>query len=364
MTLTLPTEIFDRAITEPSAWTPEELKADRHWETDLDQDQIDDLRSALDAARHLKLEEITAENFPLPHCGPVITSLQAELRSGRGMALMHGFPVTDHDRDEISRMYWGFCTHLGPGVTQNSDGGLIHYVTEGKLRPNQGTRGVGNPGLVSLHVDLADVVTLMCVRQAADSPRSQLVSSQTIHNVLRERAPEALARLYRGFAWDRQNEHGGDEGPTTDYRVPVFSQLSGIVSGRYNRNWITKAANRSGGLTAEDTALFDLIDEIAQEVSFAFDFQPGDVQFANNYVVWHGREAHTPAQDEDATRLLMRIWFNLADVRDFADEAVIRHGILRHGKLGWSAADVAAGLAGRIHPRRPADQAPLVENVL
>ena len=186
---------------------------------------------------------------------------------------------------------------MGTGLTQNSDSTLIHYVTEGKLRPNQGTRGVGNPGKVSLHVDLADVVSLLCVRQPEDSPPSRLASSLTIHNLIRERAPHLLPRFYQGFPWDRQGEHDPRETPTTGYRVPVFSAADGVVSCRYNRSWMAKAADRNGGFSPEDRELLDLFDDLAAECTFEFPFNPGDIQFANNYTTLHGRAPHAAVAD-------------------------------------------------------------------
>jgi hypothetical protein len=361
MNMALPTPIHAAPITEPGAWTPDDLKGDTGWDVSLSRTEAGDLVAALRHARAegIELARVTRENFPLPNCAGVIAQISKELRSGRGFALLHGFPVEGQERDDIALMYWGFCAHLGLGVTQNSDGGLIHYVTEGRLRPNQGTRGVGDPGRVSLHVDLADVTTLLCIRQAKDSPHSQLASSLAVHNAFLARAPEHLERLYRGFAWDRQNEHGASETPTTGYRVPVFSQRDGVVSCRYNRNWITKAAMRGEGFTPEETDLLDLLDELAQEHRFEFPFEAGDVQFVNNYTVLHGRAPHKPAASEDDTRLLMRIWFNMDGIRPFADEPIIRHGIISHGKLGWPARDLLAGLDGKVHARRPVDQAPL-----
>ena len=328
----------------------------------LDSAAQDDLLRALDKAnaQGLALVDIDRDSFSIPRCAAVLREIATALRDGRGFSLLRGFPVQGLEREDIEKLYWGFCAHLGLGVTQNSDATLIHYVTEGKLRPNQGTRGVGNPGPVSLHVDLADVVSLLCVRQAEDSPPSRLASSVTLHNVLAERNPSGLARLYEGFVWDRQNEHAPDETPTTGYRVPMFSEQNQQLSCRYNRNWITKAVLRDGrGFSAEETALLDEVDAIAHDNCLEFDFEPGDVQFANNYVVLHGRAPHTPASNEQSTRLLMRIWFNMENVREFSDEAIVRHGILRHGKLGWTARELAAGLAQARHRRR-ADGAPKV----
>ncbi len=351
-------------IEGPSAWTGESLRDDPSWAITLEDAQRNELRRTLECACEsgLSLLEIERDVFPLPNCQPLFAEIARALRTGRGFVLLRGFPIEGLSREELEKLYWGFCSHLGTGVTQNSDATLIHYVTEGRLRPNQGTRGVGDPGLVSLHVDLADVVSLLCVRQAADSPRSRLSSAATLHNRLAERNPAGLARLYEGFVWDRQNEHDPAESPTTDYRVPMFSEKNGQVSCRYNRNWMVKALERRGEcLRDADRVLLDEVDAINHETCVEFDFGPGDIQFANNYTVLHGRAPHTPARSEEETRLLLRIWFNMEGVREFEDEAIVRHGILKHGKLGWTARELAAGLDGRLHPRRASDGAPACE---
>lgn len=355
--------IHRHRITEASAWTSRDLEGDTSWDLSLSEAQTDELRAACaDAnASGLSLARITADNFPLPRCQPVLDAIRTGLRDGRGFTLLHGFPVAGERRQDIELMYWGFCAHLGEGVTQNSDGSLLHYVTEGTLRPSQGTRGVGDPGKVPMHVDLADCVSLLCVRQAADSPPSRLSSSTTLHNELLERAPDQLERLYDGFVWDRQNEHDPSETPTTGYRVPFFSVADGRVSCRYNRHWMVRALERRGGdgFSPEDAALLDLVDDLTRQNRFEFEVRPGDVQFVNNYTVLHGRAPHTPAASEAETRLLLRLWFDMEGVRPLADESIVRYGVIRHGRLGWSADDVLAGLEGRVHVRRPSDQAPL-----
>jgi hypothetical protein len=57
-----------------------------------------------------------------------------ELRTGRGFAMFRGFPTeADYTFKDLEKLYWGLCTHLGTGVTQNREAGLIHYVTDGQL---------------------------------------------------------------------------------------------------------------------------------------------------------------------------------------------------------------------------------------
>ena len=227
-------------------------------------------------------------------------------------------------------------------MTQNSDASLIHYVTDGKLRPNQGLRGVGSPKKSGLHVDLTDAVSLLCVRQAPDEPRSWLASSTQVYNEFVRNHPEHLPALFEGFEWDRLDEQGQGEGVTSGYKVPVFSIADGAgtrkVSCRYNRFWMAKAILRSADRLPDETwALFNLFDEIAEANRLDLVFEPGDIQFANNYTVLHGRAAHAEVPDEDRKRLLMRIWVDFDEARPMANEAIVRYGVIRHGALGWTA---------------------------
>ena len=340
------TEIRMEPIGDASAWQGAELEADRSWEYVLNEAHLAELEHAFGAVkqRQLGLLDITRAAFVLPTLGKVLERIADDLRTGRGFALLRGFPVHAYPFDELELLYWGLCSHIGVGLTQNSQAGFIHYVTDGALRPKQGKRAVGLPKESLLHVDLMDVVSLLCVRQAPDDPPSRVASSSTIYNEILRRRPDVLARLYDGFEWDRMDEHGEAESATSGYRVPVYSQTNGVVSCRYNRNWINSAAVRKDcPHSPDDNAILDLIDEVAFETCFEFPFHAGDIQFCNNYTVMHGRAAHQVVREEDQKRVLMRIWLDLPEFRQFADEALVRYGIGRHGQLGWTAEDVRRG---------------------
>ena len=322
----------------------------------LDDAGCDELRRATAAARDagLGFADIDAARFPLPRLAAVAAGIGRELRDGRGFALLRGFPVEGHAFDEIEVMYWGFCAHLGTAVSQNGDGGLIHYVTEGPLRPNQGTRAVGFPREAPLHVDLTDAVVAALrstgARRPAE-PRREFDDgfttpcSPAARNGWRWRGGAS-----RGTAW--KNTAQG-EAPSSEYRVPLFSRAGEAVSAQYNRHWIESAAQRAGRrLTAAEEALFDFIDETARETCFEFAFGAGDAQFCNNYTVMHGRAAHEPVAEAERRRLLMRIWFDAPGFRAFSDEAVVRYGIGRHGRLGWTADELRRGMDNRARPRR------------
>ena len=349
------TAIRTEPFTGANVWDGDTLAADRSWEFELDDGHRRELENALAGVngRRLALPQITRAVFPLPRLGALLARLTAELRDGRGFALLRGFPVDAHSDTDLERLYWGLCSHIGTGVTQNSDCGFIHYVTDGARRPRQGTRGVGLPQETPLHVDLTDVASLLCVRQAPDDPPSRVSSSAHLYNELLSRRPDALARLYAGFEWGRMGEHEPGETPTSGYRVPFFSESNGQLSCRYNRHWIAAAPDSPSNPRGElENELFDLVDELLREHCYEFPFHRGDVQFCNNYTVMHGRAGHALVDDERRKRPLLRIWLNVPGFRTFTDEAIVRYGIGYHGRLGWTPADIERGQSTRPRPRR------------
>lgn len=342
-------------VTDESVWTGAELEADRSWEYVLTDAHRAELDAALISAKNASIvvPALTKEAFPLPMLSPIAERVADDLKNGRGFALLRRFPVEGYDHSDIELMYWGFCSHIGTGITQNSEAGFIHYVTDGALRPSQGKRGVGFPKESKLHVDLMDIVSLLCVRQAPDDPPSRVASTAAIYNVVLDRRPDSLPRLYEGFEWGRMDENGPGETATSGYKVPFFSEKNGVVSCQYNRAWIRNGLLRKGEEMSEaDSALLDFVDSVADEVRLEFPFQQGDVQFCNNYTVLHGRAAHAVVPEEARKRVLMRIWLDMPDVRAFADEPIIRYGIGRHGQLGWTADDMRLGRNETARARR------------
>lgn len=334
-------------VTDASAWTGAELAADPSWLLELDDGHRAEMEAALRGvqARGLALAEITAERFPLPRFQAMAREIAGQLRSGgRGFVLLRGMPTAGYGEAEMEIMFWGMIAQLGQGVTQDGLGRLVGHVRDSGGKAKVGDRDYGRPRESPLHVDLADAVALLCVRQAPQGAVSALASSMTVYNAIREQHPEWLPRLAEGFPWDRKAEQFPGEAPVTPWRVPVFSHADGQVTCRYNRSWITGGATRTGGrLDAEAEAMFDFIDRVARENRLDLDVQPGDVQIASNYTVFHGKSNFVDHEDPAAKRHLMRVWFDVPDIRRFADERVVRYGIVRHGRMGWLPQELRAG---------------------
>ena len=346
---------LSNSLSGPNIWTGDELGATKNWRFELPEQGLTELGMALSKVKksRLNLLEINSGNFGLPSLDNWFQRLKAEIKSGCGFAHVNNFPVDNYSIEDLEILYWGFCSHIGEAVSQNSDTGFIHYVTDGKKRPNQGTRGVGQPGRTPLHVDLSDLTSLLCIRQAPDNPPSRVASSGYIFNEILDKQPEYIETLTEGFEWDRMGEHADHETATSGYKVPIFSISEGQLSCLYNRNWMESANRRlDKPMSQVEVSMLDLIDELAHDHAFEFEFKPGHIQFCNNYTVMHGRAAHKLVEKENQKRMLMRILLDSDRFRSFSDEAIVRFGIGYHGQLGFKAKDVLEGNHLKMRRRR------------
>ena len=113
-------------------------------------------------------------------------------------------------------------------------------------RPRAATRPTAN---CSLHTDSAEIVGLLCMRDAKEGGLSIYSSSLKVHEIIEREHPEYLPVLERGFRCDRRGEEAPEDDPVTPYRVPVFSTRDGFLSCRFVRGVIDKGAERLGERT-------------------------------------------------------------------------------------------------------------------
>ena len=334
-------------VRDASAWTPADLERDRSWDVTLDKDEQQELRQGLAAlkARNAEIGRMQAGDFPV---GRRLKALAEKIgtacRDGRGFIVLRGFPIDGLSADDIRLAYWGLSLQLGTCVSQDKHAALVADVMDKGQVKTPLTRAYGSKKESKLHVDLADIVGLLCVRQAVSAPPSVLASSMTVYNAFLAEHPEWLDRFERGFRWDRFGEQAAWESPMTD-PIPVFSEAEGQVSCRYNRSWITGAATRMNRpFDAAEEAALDFFDATARAQSIEIKLLPGDVYFASNYTILHGKAAHEDVPDApDLKRLLLRVWLNVPGFRAFSDEGAVRWGLTRHGNIGWTGAELVAG---------------------
>jgi hypothetical protein len=164
---------------------------------------------------------------------------------------------------------------------------------------------------LSLHTDLSDIASLLCLHPAGSGGQSQFASALAIHNEMLATRPDLLAPLYRGFRWHRMGEHGAGEEPVTPHRVPHFSHLGGRLSCRYVRNYIREGAFALGEpLDRTEEEALDVFDEIARCPAFRLELilSRGTAVFVNNLTVLHARSAFENHGDPAKKRHLLRLW--------------------------------------------------------
>ena len=232
---------------------------------------------------------------------------------GRGFVLLRGMPVEDRPIAESATAYWGIGTYFGRARSQNAKGHLLGHVYDlgqGLSATNPHIRSYATAERQNFHIDRCDLVALLCLRRAKSGGQSTMVSSMTLHNVMAERRPDLLERLYRPFPVDRRGEVPEGKGPF--YEAPVFNEHAGRVSVLYSRLHIGSAQRfpEARRLTPEDVEALDMLQELARdpELRLDMDFMPGDMQILHNHTILHARTGYEDWPEPERKRHLLRLW--------------------------------------------------------
>jgi hypothetical protein len=337
-------------ITGPCAWLGAELANSTSWIRRFTPAELAELDAALGTvkARGLAWRQITPEDFPMPRLGAALAAVRDELEHGRGLVLLRGLPVERYTEDELRQLYWGLGTHLGTPRYQNSHGELIGEVRDelrayGAVNQPGVVQPAGAPvtsrykarssGPLRFHTDRADVVGLLCVRRARAGGVSKIVSSVAINNAILARRPDLHALLHEDYYRTREGEERG--GDRSWYALPVFGVRDGRFTSQYSRTFV-EAAQRIDGIPkltrAQDEAL-DLLAEVAEELCFEMELEPGDIQLLNNHVTYHARTAFEDDAAGGRDRLLFRLWLSMPDSRPLPPGFEVLWGSIEPGAL-------------------------------
>src|SRR6201997_5325362 len=281
-----------RLVEGPSAWIGAAMgEREAEWTYRLSPLEIAEIETALRGAqaRGLDIAAIRREDFPLPTLGPVLERLRDEVLSGRGFVLLRGVPVEDRPIEESATIYWGIGSWFGSARSQNAKGHLLGHVYDlgGSSATDPTIRSYATAERQNFHIDRCDVVALLCLRRAKSGGLSAIVSSMTVHNVMAQRRPDLLQRLYQTFPVDRRGEVPPGKQPF--YEAPVFNEHDGYLSVLYSRLHIGSAQRfpEARRLTAEDYEALDMLADLAGDPELRLDmtFMPGDIQFLANHTI-------------------------------------------------------------------------------
>lgn len=298
-------------IDGPSAWRRDELTP-AAWTVRVTPEALAELRALVRRWREGAMD-LAADLEPPPACAALMRAARERLDAGCGLAVLDRLPVEEHTLEEnraIGRMLAGA---LGRLVAQKWAGVRVYDVRDTGRPLGHGVRrsitNLGQP----FHTDGGWLsgppahVGLLCLDTAAEGGVSRFVSLVTVHNLLRQRQPGLLARLYRPFAWDRQAEHGPDDRPWA-WR-PVFAWDGRRLTGRWYEDYIVKGQALAGEpLDAEGAealaAVRALVD--APEHWTEFRIERGQFQYLDNLRFAHCRTAFADAPGR--RRHMLRFW--------------------------------------------------------
>jgi hypothetical protein len=291
---------------------------------------IDELMERL-AGDARPFHQITRRDFSHPALDADLPAVLAEIKTGPGLLVLRGFPVDKYTPEEMQRVYWGIGAHFGHGCSQSADGDYLGHVTN----VAKASRGYTTDRELSLHTDSAEIVGLLCVRDAKEGGMSIYASSLKVHEIIAREHPEYLAVLTRGFRCDRRGEEAPDDEPVTPYLVPVFSEADGVLSTRFVRGIIDRGAATLGEpLSQLDKDALACFEAVAQrdEVRFEVTLRPGEASFINNYELLHARTGFVDRDDPAKKRLLYRLWLEGDPPRPMKKEVHLYQN--RSGRMG------------------------------
>jgi hypothetical protein len=305
-------------IDHPSAWTAASLGGIEAIAVDLETRHVDALERALDRARRsgTPREALTAANFDLTPIAADIAAWRAEIRHGRGILLLRGFPIAGRDVDDVATMYFGLGTRFGTALSQSVIGDTLGHVID-MSREKPDARSYQNREGMLLHTDFCDVLAMLSLRPAAAGGESRYCSAIAVYNAIAREHPEFLEPLLRGFPFHLMGEEDAGAGRATEFDVPIFSIVDGFLSCIFSRGLVLKGAAVSGRALGnlELGAIECLVEtchrpEIMREHRLA----PGELMIANNLITLHARTEIANLPDAPR-RHLMRLWLRDDDAR-------------------------------------------------
>ena len=309
------------------------------WLYTLNQDDIQDLEQAANSFLALRQDvgTITKASFPLTSFHRHLKTLNDVLLTGVGLEVIRGLPISEYSQEFAATIFCGIGAHLGTARSQNAQGHILGHVRDtGADASDPNSRIYQTNERQTFHTDSADLVGLLCIKQAKEGGKSLLVSAETIYNRMRAARPDLLTLLFDPIATDRRGEV--PEGELPFVSIPVFSWHDGQLTVFYQRQYIDSAQrfDEAMRLTPAHIEALDLFDALANDPDnhFSMELVPGDMQFVYNHSQLHDRTGFLDWPDKNQRRHLMRLWLSLEGDRALPECFKQRYGSIEIGNRG------------------------------
>jgi hypothetical protein len=317
-------------VIDAAAWTPDMLADVETFTYRLSGRDAEELVTGTTAFRRqgLPIEEVRRDNFPLDAFAAVLADVKRELIEGRGIVMLRGFPLDRLDREGQAIAYLGLGAYLGAAMSQNKQGHILGHVKDlGGDYEDPVTRGYMTRAEMRFHSDACDYVGLLCLQPAKSGGASRVASSVTVYNRMLERRPDLAQALCADWYRSRSGEMNPGDEPWI--KSPIFCFHQGYFSALGLGAAVDKAYKLPGvpPMTAAQKEAIEVYRATVEDCAADMDFQPGDIQFLNNFVTLHTRRAYEDWLEPARKRHLLRLW-----LRDPASRPLPRE--IREGRTG------------------------------
>ncbi len=298
-------------VVDPADWSPSALKDVSGWSYKITDRDADELAQGIAAVRRsgVAAVDITRASFPLGPFGDVLADVRRELMDGRGIVMMRDFPLDRFDREETAIAYIGLGSHLGETMSQNKMGHILGHVKDlGGDYQDANTRGYMTNAEMRFHTDACDYVGLLCLQTSKSGGESRIASSVTVYNRMLESRPDLVKVLTEDFYRSRSGEISPGELPY--FKQPIFSFTEGFFSATGVGAVIDKAQKLPGvpKFTPAQSEAVEVYRQTVEACALDIEFQRGDIQFLNNFVMLHTRREFEDWPQPERKRHLLRLW--------------------------------------------------------
>jgi len=289
---------FPSTFTSAAAWTANDLEKDPdQWLSTLSCDDNLELQAAAEL-----------------YLAPRFERLKEKLLSGNGVEVIRGLAVQNLSLEMAACIFCGIGSHLGSARSQNAQGHILGHVRDlGKSSSDTNTRIYQTAERQTFHTDSADVVGLLCWRQAKSGGESLLVSALSLYNEFKRRRPDLLPLLFEPIATDRRGEI--PTGALPYVLIPIFSWFDDHLTVFYQRQYIESAQRFDDAprLTDQHIEALDLFDTLANDpaLHFAMQLEAGDMQFVYNHSQLHDRTGFEDWPELEKRRHMLRLWLSI-----------------------------------------------------
>ncbi|KAJ3094506.1 hypothetical protein HK100_006117 [Physocladia obscura] len=311
---------FPQSVNRPSVWDGFETQNHpEKWLHYLTNDQNAALKVALDHWKSLTLpyHQLNRTTFPLPESFKAVTESWVDtLLNGLGFLQLRGFNIDDYSEEDAIIVYAGLASYVGDQRLRQGSYGTFFHV---KADPNYGPVDISVPANETVeqvfHTDAipgGNVVSFLAVGAAESGGDSTLASIGKVYNDIAKSRPDIVKVLADDWTLDIGNYFHGT--PGRSQTRPLLFHENGRLLAAIARRSVTGYGiwGRHKSLpkiTEEQKEALDTLHFLGRKHSLNIPIRRGDIQFLNNYEVFHAREAYTDGAENQRhlVRLFLRV---------------------------------------------------------